>query len=159
MGRGKAWGDDEVVILAKAYARSTVNPIRGADQTSDSFWDSVITCFESFGGKDRSRNAVKSAWSTVPADINVWVGCFAKQETRKWMTQLDLLVPRMQNKIQQEANDLQREQLAFQAFMMTPDDLDTKEYVQLIKQRALSKMRAQVQSDTLEEDEIVYMNV
>ena len=42
MGTGLGWTDEERVALCKAYLSTSVDPVKGADQSGPTFWTSVV---------------------------------------------------------------------------------------------------------------------
>ena len=46
MGTGLGWTDEERVALCKAYLSTSLDPVKGADQSGPTFWTSVVTAWK-----------------------------------------------------------------------------------------------------------------
>jgi len=46
MGTGLGWTDEELVALFKAYASTSLDPVKRADQSGPTFWASVVAAWK-----------------------------------------------------------------------------------------------------------------
>ncbi|RHY37350.1 hypothetical protein DYB25_011455 [Aphanomyces astaci] len=84
MGKGIKWTSNEDNQLARSWVCTSEDPIKGADQTTDSFWANVHGHWSSAaGGEARSTQAMKNRWSILNRSTQKFSGYFAQVKGRK----------------------------------------------------------------------------
>lgn len=76
----------EDVLLAKAYANVSTDPVNGTDQKSDAFWSSVLTKFNYLMQKlpksqhiHRSPESLRIRWQrTLNKEVQLFNGCYSR---------------------------------------------------------------------------------
>jgi len=78
MGTGLGWKDETRVTLCKAYLRTSLDPVKGADQSGPTYWTSVMKAWKGLlAGRPgvRRRNesgvgGVQKQWDKIRKGVN-----------------------------------------------------------------------------------------
>jgi len=78
MGTGLGWTDEERVALCKAHLSSSLDPVKGADQSGPTFWTSVVTAWKGLlAGRpgvlrrtERGVGGVQKQWGKVRRGVS-----------------------------------------------------------------------------------------
>jgi len=85
MGKGAKWTEAEDNQLARSWVNASQDPVKGDDQTSDTFWSGVRAHWTaaSLGGPDRSVQALKNRWVVINRATQKFGGYYAQVLARK----------------------------------------------------------------------------
>jgi len=78
MGTGLGWTDEERVALCKAYLSTSLDPVKGADQSGPTFWASVVAAWKGLlAGRpgvrrrtERGVGGVQKQWDKIRKGVN-----------------------------------------------------------------------------------------
>ena len=78
MGTGLGWTDEERVALCKAYLSTSLDPVKGADQSGPTFWTSVVTAWKGLlAGRpgvrrrtERGVGGVQKQWDKIRRGVS-----------------------------------------------------------------------------------------
>ncbi|CAK4656097.1 unnamed protein product, partial [Aphanomyces euteiches] len=65
MGRGVKWTNIEDAQLARSWVNVSEDPIKGDDQSSDSFWGAIYVHWIAAGCEERSTQVLKNRWTIL----------------------------------------------------------------------------------------------
>ncbi|CAD6254445.1 unnamed protein product [Miscanthus lutarioriparius] len=82
--RSKNFTLKEDEMLVSAWLNVSLDPVRGANQSKDTYWKRIHDYFHS--KKDfeshRTQSSLMSRWSSILHDCNIFAGCVSKVEAR-----------------------------------------------------------------------------
>jgi len=78
MGTGRGWTDEERVALCKAYVSTSLDPVKGADQSGPTFWALVVAAWKGLlvGRRgvrrrtERGVGGVQKQWYKIRNGVN-----------------------------------------------------------------------------------------
>ncbi|CAK4693964.1 unnamed protein product [Aphanomyces euteiches] len=83
MGKGLKWSGFEDAQLARSWVSVSGDPVKGDDQTSDSFWAAIYAHWISAGCEGRTVQALKNRWTIVNRATQKFAGYFAQNTARR----------------------------------------------------------------------------
>ena len=83
MGRGKQYSHQEDEQLSRSWVHVSVDPIKGKDQTSVDFWNSVEEHFKNSLStpllvEERNSRSLKNRFKTISRDVSKFSGLYCK---------------------------------------------------------------------------------
>ncbi|CAK4713956.1 unnamed protein product [Aphanomyces euteiches] len=81
MGKGLKWSGFEDAQLARSWVSVSGDPVKGDDQTSDSFWAAIYAHWISAGCEGRTVQALKNRW-TIAEEANDIAGGESSDTTK-----------------------------------------------------------------------------
>ncbi|KAF0728437.1 hypothetical protein Ae201684P_007940 [Aphanomyces euteiches] len=83
MGRGVKWTHIEDAQLARSWVNVSEDPIKGVDQSSDSFWGAIYVRWIAAGCEERSTQALKNRWAILNRATQKFAGYLSQVKARK----------------------------------------------------------------------------
>jgi hypothetical protein len=82
--RSKNFTLKEDEMLVSAWLNVSLDPVRGANQSKDTYWKRIHDYFHSKKDfeSDRTQSSLMSRWSSILHDCNIFAGCVSKVEAR-----------------------------------------------------------------------------
>ncbi|ETV95978.1 hypothetical protein H310_10635 [Aphanomyces invadans] len=84
MGKGSKWSAGEDGQLARSWVCTSEDPVKGADQSTESFWASIRAHWTAAcGGDGRTPQALKNRWAILNRSAQKFAGYVAQVKARR----------------------------------------------------------------------------
>lgn len=82
--RSKNFTIQEDEQLVKAWLNVSLDPVKGVDQSRDTYWKRIHAYFHAHKdfSSDRTEGSLLNRWSGILRDVNLFAGCLSKIEGR-----------------------------------------------------------------------------